>query len=70
MRFNAVGEDVCDYPVVGKCGLDPDIICLAKGVSGGFPVGITLWKDELGGFPHRGIARTYGGNPLGHDFGG
>lgn len=53
-----------DYSVSEKCGLDPDIICLAKGVSGGFPVGITLWKDELGGFPPSGHSSTYGGNPL------
>ena len=45
-----------DYSVSEKCGLDPDKY-VAKGVSGGFPVGITLWKDELGGFPHQGIAQ-------------
>jgi len=53
-----------DYSVSEKCGLDPDIICLAKGVSGGFPVGMMLWKEKLGGFPPSGHSSTYGGNPL------
>lgn len=53
-----------DYSVSEKCGLDPDIICFAKGVSGGFPVGIMLWKEKLGGFPPSGHSSTYGGNPL------
>lgn len=53
-----------DYSVSEKCGLDPDIICLAKGVSGGFPVGIMLWKERLGSFPPSGHSSTYGGNPL------
>lgn len=45
-------------------GLDPDIVCLAKGVAGGLPVGITIWKDEIGDFPAKGHGSTYGGNPL------
>lgn len=53
-----------DYSVSEQCGLDPDIICLAKGVSGGFPVGMMLWKEKLGGFPPSGHSSTYGGNPL------
>ncbi|WP_286975347.1 aspartate aminotransferase family protein [Acetomicrobium sp. UBA5826] len=53
-----------DYSVSEQCGLDPDIICLAKGVSGGFPVGMMLWKEKLGGFPTSGHSSTYGGNPL------
>lgn len=53
-----------DYSVSEQCGLDPDIICLAKGVSGGFPVGMMLWKEKLGSFPPSGHSSTYGGNPL------
>jgi acetylornithine/LysW-gamma-L-lysine aminotransferase len=45
-------------------GMEPDILCFAKGVAGGLPAGITLWKKELGGFPPRGHGSTYGGNPL------
>lgn len=53
-----------DYSVSSKRGLDPDIICFAKGVAGGLPVGMMLWKEELGGFPPSGHSSTYGGSPL------
>ncbi len=45
-------------------GMNPDILCFAKGIAGGLPAGLTLWKKELGGFPPRGHGSTYGGNPL------
>ena len=45
-------------------GLDPDILCFAKGVAGGLPAGLTLWKRELGDFPPSGHGSTYGGGPL------
>ncbi len=45
-------------------GLDPHIVCLAKGVAGGLPVGVTIWKGEIGDFPAKGHGSTYGGNPL------
>jgi acetylornithine/LysW-gamma-L-lysine aminotransferase len=45
-------------------GLDPDIICLAKGLAGGLPVGATVWKDTLGDFPSHSHGSTYGGNEL------
>lgn len=45
-------------------GLASDIVCLAKGVAGGLPVGVTVWKDTLGDFPQGSHGSTYGGNPL------
>ena len=45
-------------------GLDPHIVCLAKGVAGGLPIGVTLWKEEIGDFPAQGHGSTYGGNPF------
>jgi len=45
-------------------GLEPDIVCFAKGVAGGLPIGVTLWKEEIGDFPVKGHGSTYGGNPL------
>jgi len=45
-------------------GLDPDVVCLAKGVAGGFPVGVTVWRKNLGDFPVQGHGSTYGANPL------
>lgn len=48
----------------GKVGLDPDIICLSKGVAGGLPAGVTLWRQELEDFPPQSHGSTTGGNPL------
>ena len=45
-------------------GLEPDILCFAKGVAGGMPIGLMLWKKELGDFSASGHGSTYGGNPL------
>jgi len=45
-------------------GLASDIVCLAKGVAGGLPVGATVWKESLGDFPQGSHGSTYGGNPL------
>ncbi len=45
-------------------GLASDIVCMAKGVAGGLPVGVTIWKGSLGDFPQGTHGSTYGGNPL------
>jgi acetylornithine/LysW-gamma-L-lysine aminotransferase len=45
-------------------GLNPDIICLSKGVAGGLPVGLTLWRKELSDFVPQSHGSTAGGNPL------
>ena len=45
-------------------GLDPDIVALAKGIAGGLPIGVVVWKGALGDFPPRGHGSTYGGSPV------
>jgi len=47
-----------------RTGLDPDLVCLAKGLAGGLPAGALLWRRRLGSFPPGGHGSTYGGNPL------
>ncbi len=46
-------------------GVEPDIVCLAKGIANGFPLGATAARRELmgqwGPFSH---GTTYGGNPI------
>ena len=58
---------------LGRCGaqlassltrLDPDIVCLAKGLAGGLPAGAVVWKKELGDFSPHSHGSTYGGNEL------
>ena len=46
-------------------GIVPDITCLAKGVAGGLPIGLTLAKDEIMSSLKLGEhSTTYGGNPI------
>ena len=45
-------------------GLRPDVVCLAKGLAGGLPIGAAIWRRELGDFPSHTHGSTYGGNEL------
>ena len=46
-------------------GLEPDLLCLAKSMAGGFPMGATLIGTRLGAMPSQVHGSTFGGNPLG-----
>ena len=46
-------------------GLDPDLLCVAKSMAGGFPMGATLIGSRLGQLPSQVHGSTFGGNPLG-----
>ncbi|WP_061215309.1 aspartate aminotransferase family protein [Syntrophomonas wolfei] len=46
-------------------GVQPDIVTLAKGLGGGFPIGAMLASEKAaGGFAPGDHASTFGGNPL------
>ena len=46
-------------------GVAPDILCLAKGIAGGVPMGATITKSEILGAMSKGEhSSTFGGNPL------
>jgi acetylornithine/LysW-gamma-L-lysine aminotransferase len=45
-------------------GLSPDIVTLGKSIGGGLPMGVTLWRRELGQFKPGLHGSTFGGNPL------
>lgn len=42
----------------------PDVMCLGKGIAGGLPMGIVVWRSELGTLPRGSHGSTFGGNPL------
>ena len=43
----------------------PDIMCIAKGIAGGVPMGVTLVKSEIIAVMNKGEhSSTFGGNPL------
>ncbi len=45
-------------------GLTPDILCLAKSIAGGLPMGAVLFNDRVGALPAQVHGSTFGGNPL------
>ena len=45
-------------------GLRPDLMCLAKGLAGGLPMGAVLLGERVGKLPARVHGSTFGGNPL------
>ena len=44
--------------------LSPDIVSLGKSIGGGLPMGVTVWRGELGQFKSGLHGSTFGGNPL------
>ena len=45
-------------------GVDPDIMVMAKGIAGGFPVGATITTDEIASSWTSKTISTFGGNPV------
>jgi 4-aminobutyrate aminotransferase len=45
-------------------GVEPDIICLAKGIASGMPLGAMVAKAEVMDWPSGSHASTFGGNPV------
>src|SRR5215471_4168600 len=45
-------------------GVEPDIICLAKGIASGMPLGAIVTRDEVMDWPSGSHASTFGGNPV------
>ena len=47
-----------------QAGIEPDIMTLAKGLGGGFPIGAVLAKEHAAVFEPGDHGTTFGGNPL------
>lgn len=45
-------------------GVEPDILCIAKGIASGIPMGVMMAKAELMTWPSGSHGNTFGGNPL------
>ncbi|MFQ6057907.1 MAG: aspartate aminotransferase family protein [Anaerolineae bacterium] len=45
-------------------GLEPDLLCLAKAMAGGLPIGAVLLGPRVGKLPPHSHGSTFGGNPL------
>ncbi|MCI0403474.1 MAG: aminotransferase class III-fold pyridoxal phosphate-dependent enzyme, partial [Acidobacteria bacterium] len=44
--------------------VEPDIVCLAKGIASGMPLGAIIAKDAVMSWPSGSHASTFGGNPV------
>ena len=49
---------------VQHTGVEPDMICIAKGIASGMPLGITMSKAEIMDWVPGSHASTFGGNPV------
>jgi 4-aminobutyrate aminotransferase len=49
---------------VEHTGVEPDMICIAKGIASGMPLGITLARSEIMDWVPGSHASTFGGNPV------
>lgn len=45
-------------------GLEPDIICVAKGIASGMPLGAIIAREEVMNWEYGSHASTFGGNPV------
>lgn len=45
-------------------GVEPDIVCAAKGIASGMPLGVMFARENLVTWPRGAHGNTYGGNPL------
>lgn len=45
-------------------GVVPDLLCLAKAIAGGVPMGAIAFSRAVGDLPRRSHSTTFGGNPL------
>lgn len=52
------------YYAYQTLGVQPDIVCMAKGLGGGVPIGALLANEKASVFEKGDHGSTYGGNPL------
>src|SRR6201988_1246306 len=45
-------------------GVEPDMVCMAKGIASGMPLGVTLTRSEIMDWVPGSHASTFGGNPV------
>lgn len=45
-------------------GIDPDIICAAKGIASGMPLGAMIARADISTWPRAAHGSTFGGNPV------
>ena len=49
---------------IGHAGVEPDVVCVAKGIASGMPLSVCMTKAEVMDWVPGSHASTYGGNPV------
>jgi len=49
---------------IEHAGVEPDIVCIAKGIASGMPLGVTMSRAEIMDWVPGSHASTFGGNPV------
>jgi 4-aminobutyrate aminotransferase len=49
---------------IQHAGVEPDIVCIAKGIASGMPLGVTMSRAEIMDWVPGSHASTFGGNPV------
>jgi 4-aminobutyrate aminotransferase len=49
---------------IEHAGIEPDIVCVAKGIASGMPLGVTIAKADIMDWVPGSHASTFGGNPV------
>jgi 4-aminobutyrate aminotransferase len=49
---------------IEHAGVEPDIVCIAKGIASGMPLGITMTRADIMDWVPGSHASTFGGNPV------
>src|SRR5580698_5423660 len=49
---------------VEHTGVEPDMVCMAKGIASGMPLGVTMTRAEIMDWVPGSYASTFGGNPV------
>ncbi|MGA3133921.1 MAG: acetyl ornithine aminotransferase family protein [Terracidiphilus sp.] len=49
---------------IEESGVEPDIVCIAKGIASGMPLGICMTRAEIMNWTPGSHASTFGGNPV------
>src|SRR6266852_2031917 len=52
------------FCAVDHWGVEPDIVCFAKGIASGMPLGAIVAREEVMDWPPGSHASTFGGNPV------
>ncbi len=58
--FGRTGKMFC----IEHSGVEPDILCLAKGIAGGLPLGAMVAKESVMDWKEGAHGSTFGGNPV------